>query len=72
MCHQWVNPTKHPNPPTLAGFSFPEPEPMRLYLAEAIRINGLPAAQRRAEIDHLPLGSRTVVAVLAKHLARGG
>ncbi|HET9189776.1 MAG TPA: hypothetical protein VFN69_04310 [Rudaea sp.] len=45
---------------------------MRLYLAEAIRINGLPAARRRAEIDRLPLGSRTLIAVLAKHLAEGG
>jgi len=41
---------------------------MRYHLAEAIRISGLPAERRRAEIQRLPLGTRTTVAVLAKRL----
>lgn len=42
--------------------------PMRYYLAEAIRINRLRGERRRAEFAKLPLGTRTTVAVLAKHL----
>lgn len=41
---------------------------MRYHLAEAIRVNGLPEHRRRAEITLLPLGTRTTIAVLAKHL----
>jgi len=41
---------------------------MRYLLAEAIRINGLKAERRRAELSGLPLGTRTTVAVLAKRL----
>lgn len=41
---------------------------MRYYLADAIRLNGLPDGQRRAAIRLLPLGTRTKVAVLAKTL----
>lgn len=41
---------------------------MRYHLAEAIRISGLPVERRRAEIQRLPLGTRTTVAALAKHL----
>lgn len=41
---------------------------MRYHLAEAIRINGLRGDRRRAEIQRLPLGTRTTVAALAKHL----
>lgn len=41
---------------------------MRHHLAEAIRLNGLPEDTRRAAIRGLKLGSRTVIAVLAKHL----
>ena len=41
---------------------------MRYHLAEAIRISGLPAEQWREEIRRLPLGTRTTIAVLAKHL----
>lgn len=43
---------------------------MRYHLAEAIRINGLPAQRRHAEVQRLPLGTRTIVAALAKHLQR--
>lgn len=42
--------------------------PMRYYLAEAIRINRLRGERRRAEFTKLPLGTRTTIAVLAKHL----
>jgi len=41
---------------------------MRYHLAEAIRISNMPEGQWRAAIDGLPLGTRTIVAVLSKHL----
>ena len=41
---------------------------MRYHLAEAIRINGLLGERRREEIQRLPLGTRTTIAVLAKRL----
>jgi len=41
---------------------------MRYHLAEAIRISGLPAERWRDEIRRLPVGTRTTIAVLAKHL----